>query len=188
MLLARYRLYDDAINIFRRRCESSPDSDDVKFDLADAYFRKGLYDQALRSCPASLVREVNRTTLFLALLGDIHSHLGETARAEEIFRDAIRRNPDNDQYYLSLTLVQLRANNVSGAKETLQKGLARIPGSGKIQWGLGIVSVLEGNTAQAAERLERAVESVTRMAGKLLHSWRVFYYQTGQIDKGSRGA
>jgi tetratricopeptide (TPR) repeat protein len=116
------------------------------------------------------------------LLGDIYGHLGESAKAIEIFRDAISRNPDNDQYYLSLTLVQLRQNDVTGAEQTLQKGLARIPGSGKILWGLGVVSVLEGKTAQAAERLEHAVDLLPEWAGSY-STLGVFYYQTGQIEK-----
>ena len=181
VLLARYHLYDDAILHFQTALQSSPDSDDVKFDLADAYFRKALYDQALEAAlkvsPAG-----QQDAAFLALLGDIYSHLGNTSKAEEIFRDAISRNPDNDQSYLSLTLVQLRSQDLSGAEQTLQKGLARIPSSGKIQWGLGIVSALEGNTAQAAERLERAVELLPEWPGSY-STLGVFYFQTGQIAK-----
>jgi tetratricopeptide (TPR) repeat protein len=160
---------------------ANPDSDDVKFDLADAYFRKGLYPQALEAAQQVSVAGQQDDT-YLALLGDIQAHLGDTARATEIYRDAIRRNPDNDQYYLSLTLVQLRNNDVRGATETLQQGLARIPGSGKILWGLGLISVLEGNTAQAAQRLERAVELLPEWAGSY-STLGVFYYQTGQIEK-----
>ena len=181
VLLARYHLYDDAIMHFQTALQSSPDSDDVKFDLADAYFRKSLYDQALEAA-LKVSSAGQQDAAFLALLGDIYSHLGNTSRAEEIFRDAIRRNPDNDQTYLSLTLVQLRSHNLSGAKQTLQKGLARIPSSGKIQWGLGIVSALEGNTAQAAERLERAVELLPEWPGSY-STLGVFYFQTGQIEK-----
>jgi len=181
VLLARYHLYDDAILHFQTALQSSSDSDDVKFDLADAYFRKALYDQALEAAlkvsPAG-----QQDAAFLALLGDIYSHLGNTSKAEEIFRDAISRNPDNDQSYLSLTLVQLRSQDLSGAEQTLQKGLARIPSSGKIQWGLGIVSALEGNTAQAAERLERAVELLPEWPGSY-STLGVFYFQTGQIAK-----
>jgi tetratricopeptide (TPR) repeat protein len=181
VLLARYRLYDDAIAHFQGASRANPDSDDVKFDLADAYFRKGLYRDALEA--AQLVSAAGQQDdAFLALLGDIRGHLGDAAKAAEIFRDAIQRNPDNDQYYLSLSLVQLRQNDLAGAKETLQKGLARIPSSGKIQWGLGLVSVLEGNTPQAAERLERAVELLPEWAGSY-STLGVFYYQTGQIDK-----
>ncbi len=181
VLLARYRLYDDAILHFQTALRANPDSDDVKFDLADAYFRKGLYAQALEAAQ-QVSAPGQQDAAFLALLGDIHAHLGETARAREIFREAMSRNPDNDQYYLSLTLVQLREKDVVGAKATLQKGLARIPGSGKILWGLGIVSVLEGNTAQAAERLERAVDLLPEWPGSY-STLGVFYYQTGQIAK-----
>jgi tetratricopeptide (TPR) repeat protein len=181
VLLARYRQYDEAVRHFQSALRANPDSDDVKFDLADAYFRKGLYPQALEAAQQVSVAGQQDDT-YLALLGDIQAHLGDTARATEIYRDAIRRNPDNDQYYLSLTLVQLRNNDVRGATETLQQGLARIPGSGKILWGLGLISVLEGNTAQAAQRLERAVELLPEWAGSY-STLGVFYYQTGQIEK-----
>ncbi len=181
VLLARFRLYGDAIPHFQAALKASPDSDDIKFDLADAYFRKGLYPEALEAAQqVSLAGQ--QDAAFLSLLGDIQAHLGETAKAAEIFRDAIAKNPDNDQYYLSLTLIQLRDRNVAGAKETLQKGLARIPGSGKILWGLGIISVLEGNTAQAAERLERAVDLLPEWPGSY-STLGVFYFQTGQIEK-----
>src|SRR5438445_1624767 len=181
VLLARYRLYDEAIQHFQSALRANPDSDDVKFDLADAYFRKGLHPQALEAAQqVSLAGQ--QDDAYLALLGDIQAHLGDTTRATEIYRDAIRRNPDNDQYYLSLTLVQLRSNDVRGATETLQQGLARIPGSGKILWGLGLISVIEGNTPQAAQRLERAVELLPEWAGSY-STLGVFYYQTGQIEK-----
>lgn len=181
VLLARFRLYDDAIVHFQSALRSNPDSDDVKFDLADAYFRSGKYSQAL-----DVVQQVSthgqEDDAVLALLGDILAHMGDGARAAKIFRDAIARNPDNDQYYLSLTLVQLRQGDSAAAKETLQKGLARVPSSGKILWGLGLVSVLEGKTGQAAGQLERAVELLPEWAGSY-STLGVFYYETGQIDK-----
>jgi tetratricopeptide (TPR) repeat protein len=181
VLLARYRLYDDAIGHFRSALAANPDSDDIKFDLADAYFRKRLYNEALEI--SSQVSERGRQDdAFLSLLGDIHAHLGNAARASEIFRDAIRRNPDNDQYYLSLALVELRGKDVDGAAATLRQGLARIPGSGKILWGLGIVSVLEGKTGQAEKNLERAVDLLPEWPGSY-STLGIFYYQTGEIDK-----
>ena len=115
----------------------------MKFDLADAFFRKRRYQEALDA--ANQVSEKGRQDdSYLALLGDIYTHLGDTAHATEIFRDAIHRNPDNDQYYLSLALAQLRSKTSDGAAASLRQGLARIPSSGKISWGLGVISVLEG--------------------------------------------
>jgi tetratricopeptide (TPR) repeat protein len=181
VLLARYHLFDDAIQHFQSALRSNPDSDDVKFDLANAYFRKGQYSAALDA--AHQVSAAGQgDDAFLSLLGDIEAHAGDPASAMEIFRSAISRNPDNDQYYLSLTLIQLRQGDINGAEQTLQKGLTRIPSSGKLIWGTGVVSVLQGNSAQAAERLERAVDLLPEWAGSY-SMLGVFYFQTGQIDK-----
>jgi tetratricopeptide (TPR) repeat protein len=181
VLLARYRLYDDSIAHFQSALKSNPDSDDVKFDLADAWFRKGYYPQALES--AQQVSPVGqKDAAYLSLLGDIYAHLGDAARSSATYSDAINLSPDNDQNYLSLAMVQLRANDVPAAKQTLRQGLARIPGSGKILWGLGLVSVLEGQTPQAAASLERAVDLLPEWSGSY-STLGVFYYQTGEIAK-----
>ena len=181
VLLARHHLYDDAIQHFQTASRVNPDSDDVKFDLADAYFRRRLYPQALE-----VAQQVSsggqQDDGFLSLLADIKAHLGQPPEASEIYRNAIRRNPDNDQYYLSLMLLQLRQSDLAGAKKTLHEGLDRIPGSGKLVWGEGLVSVLDGKTAQAAEQLARAVDLMPEWLGSY-STLGVFYYQTGQIEK-----
>jgi tetratricopeptide (TPR) repeat protein len=130
VLLARYHLYDEAILHFQNALRANPDSDDIKFDLADVYFRKRQFPEALTAAQ-SVSAAGQQDDAYLALLGDIYAHQGDSEKAVQIFNDAIERNPDNDQYYLSLTLVQLRGDDLTGAQQTLQKGLARIPSSGK---------------------------------------------------------
>jgi len=181
VLLARYRLYDDAIRHFQAAAKANPDSDDVKFDLADVYFRKGQYPQALEAAQ-TVSPDGQKDDAYLALLGDIYSHLGDAIKAAQIFQDAIRRNPDNDQYYLSLALSQLRGGSMNDAEATLKKGAARVPASGKILWGLGVLSALHGDSTQAAEQLGRAVDLLPEWAGGY-STLGVFYYQTGQYDK-----
>jgi tetratricopeptide (TPR) repeat protein len=181
VLLARYRLYDDAIQHFQTALNVDPTSDDVKFDLADAYFRKGDYAQALETAK-QVSAQGQQDGAYLSLLADIQAHLGDTADASSIFSDAIGKNPDNDQYYLSLALVELRENNIPAAEETLQKGLARIPSSGKIFWGLGVASVLDGKTPQAEQDFKRAVDLLPEWSGSY-STLGVFYYLTGEIPK-----
>jgi tetratricopeptide (TPR) repeat protein len=181
VLLARYHLYDDAIQHFQAALKANPDSDDVKFDLANAYFRQRQYAQALEIAQ-QVSGKGQQDDAYLSLVGDIKAHLGQTAEAEQIFRSAIHRNPDNDQYYLSVTLLQLRQNDVTGAEKTLQEGLARMPSSGKLLWGQGLVAVMQGKTAQAAEHLEQAVDLLPEWVGSY-STLGVFYYQTGQLDK-----
>ena len=181
VLLARYRLYDDAIQHFQAALQVNPGSDEVKFNLANAYFRQRQYAQALDM--ANQVSEQGRKDdAYLTLLGDIYAHLGDTAHASDIFRDAIARNPDNDQNYLSLALISLRANDIDAAQQTLSKGQARIPASGKIYWGLGLTSAMRGNTAEAARQLERAVDLLPEWPGGY-STLGVFYFQIGQVDK-----
>ncbi len=181
VLLARYHLYDDAVQHFQAALKANSDSDDVKFDLANAYFRQRQYAQALEIAQ-QVSDKGQQDNAYLSLVGDIKAHLGQTAEAEQIFRNAIRRNPDNDQDYLSVTLLQLRQNDVTGAEKTLQEGLARMPSSGKLLWGQGLVAVMQGKTAQAAERLEQAVDLLPEWVGSY-STLGVFYYQTGQLDK-----
>ncbi len=181
VLLARYRLYDDAIQHFQSAMRANPESDDVKFDLADAYFRKAAYSQALEIAQ-QVSAQGRQDNAYLSLLGDIYAHLGDAAHASEIFRDAIERNPDNDQDYLSLALVQLRSGDLAAAEATLKKGLERIPSSGKLLWGLGLVSALGGETPQAAAHFERCVELLPEWPGGY-STLGFFYYETGEIAK-----
>ena len=181
VLLTRYHLYDDAIAQFQSALQADPDSDDAKFDLANALFRKGLYARALDA--AQQVSERERSDdAWLALLADIYAHLEDVTRATQLDRSAIERSPDNDQNYLSLAMLQFRENDVAGAKRTLLQGQARVPASGKILWGLGLASVMEGNNAQAADKFEHAVDLLPEWAGSY-SMLGVFYFQTGQIDK-----
>jgi tetratricopeptide (TPR) repeat protein len=181
VLLAHYHLYDDAIQHFQAALQANPNSDEVTFDLANAYFRKRQYSQALET--AGHVSEAGRKDdAYLTLLGDIYAHLGDAAHASDIFRDAIVRNPDNDQNYLSLALIDLRSNDIPAAQQTLAKGQARIPASGKIYWGLGLTSALQGNTDEAAKRFERAVDLLPEWSGGY-STLGVFYFEIGKIDK-----
>ena len=47
---------------------------------------------------------------------------------------------------------------------------------------MGLISVLRGNSAQAAQLLERAVSLLPEWAGSY-STLGAFYYQTGQIEK-----
>ncbi len=181
VLLARFHLYDDAIQHFQRALEINPNSDDVKFDLANAYFRKREYSQALEVAQ-QVSPDEQKDDAYMALLGDIYAHMGNTEPARKIFQDQIVRNPDNDQPYLSLALLDLRGGDVAEAKRILLKGQARIPGSGKLYWGLGLTAAMQGNFNDAASNLERAVDLLPEWSGGY-STLGVYYFQTGQVAK-----
>jgi tetratricopeptide (TPR) repeat protein len=181
VLLARFHLYDDAIQHFRRSLEVNPNSDDVKFDLANAYFRKREYSQALEVAQ-QVSPDEQKDDAYMALLGDIYAHMGSADPARKIFQDEIVRNPDNDQAYLSLALLDLRSGDTAGARRILLRGHARIPGSGKLYWGLGLTAAMQGNSDDAASNLERAVDLLPEWSGGY-STLGIYYFQTGQVTK-----
>jgi tetratricopeptide (TPR) repeat protein len=184
VLLARYRLYPEAIARFQKALESNPDSDDAWYDLADAYFRKRDYSQALTAAQ-HVSPQGQKDSSYLALLADIDARLGQTAEAIKLFRQEIAENPDQDQAYLSLALVYLRSGNTPRARQTLLQGLARAPDAGELLWGMGVVSVMEGQAEEAEQYLERSVDLLPEWPGSY-SALGVLYYQTGQIDKARK--
>jgi tetratricopeptide (TPR) repeat protein len=181
VLLARFHLYDDAIKHFQRALEVNPNSDDVKVDLANAYFRKREYSRALDIAQQVSLDE-QKDDAYMALLGDIYSHMGNAEPARKIFQDEIARNPDNEQAYLSLALLDLRGGDISEARQILLKGQRRIHGSGKLYWGLGLTAAMQGNSSDAAASLERAIDLLPEWAGGY-STLGVFYFETGQVAK-----
>ena len=63
VLLARYGLYSEAIQQFLEAERLNPSADDINYDLADAYFRKGSYHDALDAASECPIKD-NRMTLF----------------------------------------------------------------------------------------------------------------------------
>jgi tetratricopeptide (TPR) repeat protein len=181
VLLARYHLYAEAVAHFQEALKSNPNSDDAWYDLADAYFRKRDYANALAAAQ-HVSPQGQKDTSYLALLADIYAHLGRFDEAVKLLRQEIVENPDQDQAYLSLALVYLRAGDTPGAREILQQGLARTPDSSELLWGMGVLSVMEGESEKAERYLKESVELLPGWPGGY-SALGVLYYQTGQIDK-----
>ncbi len=181
VLLASFRLYSDAIAHFQQALAVNPNSDDIKFDLANAYFKQRSYAQALATAK-QVSAPAQTDDAYLSLVGDIYAHLGDTTSAMHIYRDAMTRNPDNDGAYLALALLELRTGNLADAKTTLRQGQARIPASGKLFWGAGLTAVIEGKADEATADFNRAIDLMPEWPGAY-STLGVFYFQTGQIAK-----
>ena len=181
VLLARYHLIPDAIRHFKAALATDPSSDDAKYDLANAYFEQQDYAYA-RQMLDQISAQGCEDEPYLALLGDTDTHLGRLLEAQAAYRKAIDKSPDNDMHYLSLALSQLSGGDTVGAGKALHTGLSRVPDSGRIAWGLGVLSVMEGQRQQAEDYFDRTLD--------LLPDWpsaysalAVLYLDTGQVAK-----
>jgi tetratricopeptide (TPR) repeat protein len=95
VLLARYRLYPEAIRHFQMALAADPDSNEAKYNLANAYFQTREYRRALESLQ-QVSNEARNDDTYLSLLGDVYAHLGREPEATKGFQEAIARSPDKD--------------------------------------------------------------------------------------------
>jgi tetratricopeptide (TPR) repeat protein len=181
VLLARYRLYAEAVTHFEQALKSNPNSDDAWYDLADAELGNHDYPHALDALQ-HVTPAGQKDFNYQALLADVDARLEHTEEAVRILHRLTEENPDNAQVYLSLALAYLRSGETAQAGQALEQGLAHIPDSGQLLWGMGVVAAMEGRLAQAEDYLKRSVD--------LLPDWPasysalgVLYYDTGQMDK-----
>ena len=181
VLLARYRMYPEATDHFQKALATDPSSNEARYNLANAYFQIRDYARTLELLQ-QVSNEARKDDTYNSLLGDTCARLGRTADAIKAFQQAIAKSPDKDQYYLSLALIQLRAGNANAAEETLRKGLTRTHNSGKILWGMGVLSVAQGKTGQAEEYLKKCTDLIPEWP--ISHAaLGIFYYITGQTLK-----
>jgi tetratricopeptide (TPR) repeat protein len=161
VLLARYHWYGDAAPHFKRALAANPNSDDARYDLADADFHLRDYRGAFEALQQ--VSATGRDDSYLFLLGNVVERIGRTAEAAKIFQQAVQMNPDNDQNYLALALTDMRAGNIDEAERVLQQGLVRVPDSARIHWGVarqnqsahGSSAACNANARIATRKLKR---------------------------------
>src|SRR5260370_28245189 len=82
VLLGRFHLYPDAIRYFEAALKTNPSSDDAKYNLAEAYFQIGNYEDALKSL-LEVSPDGQKEGPYLGPLGDVYVRLN---RYEDAFR------------------------------------------------------------------------------------------------------
>ncbi len=157
VLLGRYRLYSDAIRYFQAAGKANPASDEAQYNLAEAYFQSGRYQEALQSL-LQVSSDGQKDGSYLGLIGDVYTRLGRYADATQSLKEAVTRSPDNEQYYAALALVQLRTGGTEDAERTTRSGLARIPDSGVLHWSAGVIAVARGRERDGENFLKKATE------------------------------
>jgi tetratricopeptide (TPR) repeat protein len=154
-LLAEHGDSSAAIPIMERVRRTFPQSWEVNYNLAVAYFQTARYDRA-----AELVRPFagpqGKAEAF-DLLGGIEEKRGRTADAERAFHEAATREPSNEDYRFDYGNSFVQHGNVATAIEVFRTAVADSPRSWKLRAGLGSAYYLAADYESAAEALLEAV-------------------------------
>jgi len=81
----------------------------------------------------------------MMLLANTYRDTNRLAKAKEIYSNVIGLDPKKVQAYLNLSQVLLQENNVSGAREILDKGLVNNPNNPDITDSIALLSVTPSN-------------------------------------------
>ncbi len=91
-------------------------------------------------------------------LGWCHNKQGRADLAEELFRKAIRCEPDHVLACLDLAELLFKSNRLQEAEEVCREGLAVVPNHAMLHGNLGILLVETGRREEGAVEIRKALE------------------------------
>jgi tetratricopeptide (TPR) repeat protein len=144
----------------------------------------GRLDAAQAVVEEILAREpYNREALFAA--GELDLARGQTGRAVERFRDAVRRYPDDRRLLISLALVLSSLGEQESALSYIEQALARRPEDYRVYYYASYLDAQAGRLPQAIRHAEQALyyRPGYGPAQAMLGSLR---YRTGQYEEALR--
>jgi tetratricopeptide (TPR) repeat protein len=144
----------------------------------------GRLDAAQAVVDGILAREpYNREALFAS--GELDLARGQSARAVERFRDAVRRYPDDRRLLISLALVLASLGDAESARSYIDRALERRPEDYRVYYYASYLDAQAGRIPQAVRYAEQALyyKPGYAPAQALLGSLR---YRSGQYEEAIR--
>lgn len=177
-MLALHQDYLSAIPLLEQARQAFPNSYDVSFNLALAYFRSEQFGKA-KEVLAPLVDRGQKAEAY-NLFGSILEKLGDEARARESLRKAMEQDPGNEDFHFDYANHLLQFENSQSAIEAFASEAKRFPRSWRMRLGLGSACYLSGKNEEAAQALLQAVQ--------LKPNSKLAYFLLGKIYESAESA
>jgi tetratricopeptide (TPR) repeat protein len=177
-MLALHQDYLSAIPLLEQARQAFPNSYDVSFNLALAYFRSEQFGKA-KEVLAPLVDQGQKAEAY-NLFGSILEKLGDEARARESLRKAMEQDPGNEDFHFDYANHLLQFENSQSAIDAFASEAKRFPKSWRMRLGLGSACYLSGKNEEAAQALLQAVQ--------LKPNSKLAYFLLGKIYESADSA
>ncbi len=156
-VLASYRAYTQALDVFQKATVEDPGSYDAFYNLAVLRLEQ-TKDLAASLQAAQRALAIKDTGEVHDLLGDIYEARREYKDALAHYQEAVRLTPASDKFAFDLGAELLLHENFAPAESVFHAAEARFPKSAKVLVGLGTSQFLGGKTAEAVNSFLKAVD------------------------------
>ncbi|MCK4341943.1 MAG: sulfatase-like hydrolase/transferase [Phycisphaerae bacterium] len=168
--LTLQRKYAEAVALLEPLVQQSPESDELRGVLGDAYLQLGRYSDAQREFEASL-RTASRSASWWCGLGDALRGQGRTAEAVECYQKAVEVSPTCGQAYNRLGLVYIQQRDFQRAYENCRRYVKLNPRSANALTNLANLLPALGRTEEAVDLLEQALQYDPKYAAAQRAYW-----------------
>jgi tetratricopeptide (TPR) repeat protein len=152
--LGEIGLYPQSISVFEQMLRSGADSPSLRYNLALAQFRAAQYQDSINTLEP--LRSKSLASDSLNLLAQAYEHTGQTQKAADTFREAIAKNPKDENNYLDLANLCVDAGLLDKGVSVIDAGLAQLPESARLNFQAGLLQVLSRDFARAEPAFQRA--------------------------------
>lgn len=148
--------YEEAIGLYKKLIEETPDSPQLLYRLALVYKSMGEFEQAVGCLEKSLVLNPRYHHSILEL-GNIAFRKGDLKKAEQFYVKVLELYPNDVQALVSLGGLEMRRKNWESAKRLFEQAVSISPGKIEAMMGLGEYFFMKGDYQAAAKQFERVL-------------------------------
>jgi tetratricopeptide (TPR) repeat protein len=180
-MLALHEDYQSAIPLMEQARRTFPNSYDVSFNLALAYFHAGHFDRASEIL-RPLVNQGKKAEAY-DLLGVIQERLGHPAQARELLQQAVALDSGSEDFHFNYANHVLQFETSQAAIEIFRSEVERFPRSWRMLLGLGSAYYLSGKYGETAQALLQAIQ--LKPDSKLAYFLLGKVYESAESSQGS---
>ncbi len=148
--------YADAIQIYESIIINNPPDPRIYASMADAHYRLGNVERALKYAVESLKLDPNYSSGHL-LLGTILGEMGDMIRAIRAYEKVIALDQNNPYAYYNLGLLYYKKSDIRSALEYLERARDLNPNDASIWNNLGVAYYDNGQLAKASAAYSQAL-------------------------------
>jgi tetratricopeptide (TPR) repeat protein len=138
------RDYDGAIAKYQEVLKENPDDVNALYELAFSYFAKKDYQACVDASMRGASYNSDLLSRFYANLASCLDDMGQPKKAIGVYREAIKRFPNDYLLHYNLGLTYLRQESPKEARKCLQKAIALNPNHASSHLRLGMLYAQEG--------------------------------------------